>query len=539
MMTSPTLLTSFLDEAARIHPASVAVQDRRQRLTFGEMQGTAARIAALLSDLGVVPGDRVALCMANSAAFCAVFWGVLRAGAVAVPLHPETRPRKLSFIYGDCTPKVIVADEGLARTMPAICAEAGIEAAILINAAGSELDQLFATDAPVPRPGVGSGIIDADLAAIIYTSGSTGDPKGVMLSHLNMTSAARSVAGYLGYDSSDSVFCSIPMTFDYGLHQLTMTTLTGASLFVEPSFAQPLFALQRLAKSRATIFPIVPTMVPLIAPLADRFDLGAVRTVSSTSAALHGGYIDTLAALFPAARIFSMYGLTECHRCTYLDPAELSRRKASVGKAIPNTEMWVVDAAGQAHRQNATGELVIRGSTVMKGYWRNPEKTAQRLKPGPFPGEMVLYTGDTCRLDEDGFLYFISRSDDILKVAGEKVAPSEVDAALVAHPAVAQCCAFGVEHPVYGQQCVAAVVLKAGHDELTDADLGDWCTTRLEPHSVPARIWITAEMPRNGNNKIDRHLLRERFLESVRPEISKTQRMQPSTPAADAARTHI
>ncbi len=506
MISPPTVLTRFLDDAAQAHAASIAAEGADLRLTFDQMRQAALRIGGALQAAGVTPGDRVALCMANSVSACAAFWGTLYAGAVAVPLNPDTKPGKLGFIFADCTPRAILCDDLLELELHAVCTAIGHETPRLT---GTQIGALIHSADPATNPG--PLVLDQDLAAIIYTSGSTGDPKGVMLSHLNMTSAARSVCGYLGYTAEDRVFCCIPMTFDYGLHQLTMTTLAGATLIVEPSFAQPLFALQRLARSRATVFPIVPTMVPLIAPLADRFDLGTIRCISSTSAALHGTFIDRLTALFPAARVFSMYGLTECHRCTYLDPAELAQRKGSVGKAIPNTEMWVVDAAGTAHRHSAVGELVIRGSTVMKGYWGNPAKTAEKLRPGPFPGEQVLYTGDTCRIDADGFLYFISRSDDILKVAGEKVAPSEIDSTLIAHPEVSEVCSFGIDHPVYGQQCIAAVVLKASDDPLSERALRDWCATRLEPHAVPARVWIVPAIPRNGNNKIDRPLLRASY----------------------------
>jgi acyl-CoA synthetase (AMP-forming)/AMP-acid ligase II len=180
-----------------------------------------------------------------------------------------------------------------------------------------------------------------------------------MLSHLNMVAASSSVCSYLGMTNDDRVFCAIPFSFDYGLHQITMSALVGATLIVESGFGQPLFSLHRLVQHGATVFPIVPSMVSLIEPLARRFNFSSVRTVTSTAAPLHPSAIDRLQTMFSRARIFSMYGLTECHRCTYLDPSELARRKSSVGKAIPNTELWVVDGEGKRHARGATGELVI------------------------------------------------------------------------------------------------------------------------------------------------------------------------------------
>ncbi|ATG35442.1 long-chain-fatty-acid- CoA ligase IcfB [Phaeobacter piscinae] len=530
MLSQRNLLTDFLEQAASDHPQSVAIEDSTIRLTFADMRDRALRVAYLLKEQGVARGDHVVLCMSNSAGFCAAFWGTLYAGAVAVPLNTDTKTAKLAFVLGDCAATAVILDADQS---------AKITQALQVTASGAAMIS-FGTGTSFSAALEGNGdlgatapaiVLDQDLATIIYTSGSTGRPKGVMLSHLNMVSAARSVAQYLGYHDSDRIFCAIPMSFDYGLHQLTMATLVGACLLVEPSFARPLFALQRLATSHATVFPMVPTMVPLIAPLAARYDFSAVRCISSTAAALHAPFIDQLETIFPNATVFSMYGLTECHRCTYLDPTELTRRRTSVGKAIPNTELWVVDAEGNTHRRNATGELVIRGSTVMKGYLNNPEQSAEKLRPGPMPGEQVLYTGDTCRLDAEGFVYFISRSDDILKVAGEKVAPSEVETALIAHPDVSEVCALGMEHPVYGQQCCAVVSGPDGSSPDSAAALKRWCTDRLEAHVVPARILVVDALARNGNGKIDRQILRE-WLEagtssSRQPDVTIQPRAEP------------
>jgi acyl-CoA synthetase (AMP-forming)/AMP-acid ligase II len=356
---------------------------------------------------------------------------------------------------------------------------------------------------------VSSFAIDQDLACIIYTSGSTGTPKGVMLSHLNLVAASSSVCDYLALASYDRVFCAIPFTFDYGLHQITMCTLVGATLIVERSFTQPLFSLHRLAQYRSTVFPIVPSMVGLIEPLAARFDFSELGTVTSTAAALHPHAIHRLQQMFPNARIFSMYGLTECHRCTYLDPNELPHRQSSVGKAIPNTELWVVDEHGTRHDRGATGELVIRGSTVMKGYWNNPAETNAKLRPGPCPGETVLYTGDICALDQDGFVYFVCRKDDVLKVNGHKVPPREVEHALLLHPDVTQAAVIGMPHSTLGDELVAFVSLME-RSTLDIPTLRAWCALHLEPFMVPRRLAVLPSLPTSPNGKIDRLALKDR-----------------------------
>jgi amino acid adenylation domain-containing protein len=520
MTSFPTLMTSYLTHSAVERGEHTAIRDGVLNLTYDETYRLAVAVARDLRRNGVCVGDRVVLLMSNSTGFCVSFWGVILAGAVAVPLNPETKRDKLAWIIRDCTPRCTIVDEAISAMAEDAARDSDADVYFLTHAAtgfrGSEWLPFDVKALPnVDAAAVGTrALIDRDLAAIIYTSGSTGDPKGVMLTHLNLTTAARSVSHYLGYCPSDVIFCAIPLTFDYGLHQLTMATLVGATLYVEPGFSQPLFSLSRLVASKATVFPIVPTMVPLIEPLANRFDLSGVRCLSSTAAALHVGNIDKLHAMFPNATIFSMYGLTECHRCTYLDPAHLTTRKSSVGKAIPNTQLWVVDQEGRRHFHSATGELVIRGSTVMKGYWNNPAKTAEKLRLCPDTHETVLYTGDTCRLDEEGYLYFVARADDILKVGGQKVAPSEIESALLTHPAVSQASVIGSDHPVHGQRPTAFVTLRHPDQACSDTLL-DWCKERLESQAVPARIVIISEFTRNQNGKIDKHALRERLLEAV------------------------
>lgn len=519
MQQSPNLLSSFLLETASERGDQLALRDGLREMTYSQTLLLASVIARDLQRAGLERGDRVVLLMSNSVGFCVTFWGVVLAGGVAVPLNPDTREEKFAWIIGNCEPKSIIADECLLAMVHTALATTG-SAPYLLTHVGTGLlgHDFIAFDEETADEDIEAlsypfaDIIDCDLAAIIYTSGSTGDPKGVMLSHLNVTVAARSVSTYLGYRTDDIVFCAIPLSFDYGLHQLIMSTLVGATLYVETDFSQPLFALSHLVSSVATVFPIVPTMVPLIEPLADRFDMRHVRCLTSTSAALHSANIDKLSAVFPHAVIFSMYGLTECHRCTYLDPADLETRKTSVGKAIPNTELWLVDEEGRRHFRNATGELVIRGSTVMKGYWNNATKTAEKLRICPVTQELVLFTGDTCRLDEDSFLYFIARNDDILKVGGQKVAPSEIERTLMAHPAVSQAAVISERHPAHGERPIAFVTLRLG-TVVAPSVLVDWGRDRLEKHVVPARIVIVDAFERNSNGKIDKHALKELLVE--------------------------
>jgi acyl-CoA synthetase (AMP-forming)/AMP-acid ligase II len=348
-----------------------------------------------------------------------------------------------------------------------------------------------------------------DLAALIYTSGSTGDPKGVMLTHRNMLAAATSITAYLGLREDDAVLSVLPLAFDYGLYQLIMTVKAGARLVLERSFAFPPQVLQAVVDEEVTFLPGVPTMFATIAEMRDlsRYDFSRVRAVTSTAAALHAKHVDALKRIFSHARIFSMYGLTECKRVSYLPPELLDTKPGSVGIPIPNTEVWVVDDAGNRLPPNHVGQLVVRGSTVMKGYWEKPDETSRKLRPGPLPGEQVLWTGDLCSLDDDGFLYFVGRMDDVIKSRGEKVAPKEVENALLAVPGVVEAAVVGIPDEILGEAIKAFVVLSGEH-ALTPKDLQRECQARLESFMVPRHVEIVAALPRTDTGKIRKTGLR-------------------------------
>ena len=505
------ILPHYLEAIAAARGETIALIEGDRSVSYSDLRAQVFQVATHLLQEGVRPGDRVIMLVPNSIEFVVAFWAIQYVGAVAVPLNPDIKSSKLRWIIADCSPSALIVDASMASRLtgseaidlpstPVLCLrESGV----------STLPSVADAATPALEWDVRSAAIDQDLACIIYTSGSTGTPKGVMLSHLNMVAASSSVSEYLAMVSDDRVFSAIPFSFDYGLHQITMTTLVGATLIVESSFAQPLFSLHRLVQHRATMFPLVPTMVGLIEPFARRFDFIHLRTITSTAAALHPGAIDRLQHMFRGARIFSMYGLTECHRCTYLDPNELAHRKSSVGKAIPNTELWVVDEKGKRHDRGATGELVIRGSTVMKGYWNNTTDTKEKLRPGPLPGEAVLYTGDICTLDQDGFVYFVSRKDDVLKVKGQKVPPKEVEAALMQHPDVTEAAVIGVPHCDIGDEVIAFVSLR--ERSTTDIPaLRTWCAVHLESFMVPSRVAVLDTLPKSTNGKIDRLALKKR-----------------------------
>ncbi|SLM65067.1 MULTISPECIES: class I adenylate-forming enzyme family protein [Dickeya] len=510
-MTNVTHLTVWLDRAAKEAANKTAIIDPEREISWFMLRLQARQLADYLGAQGVEKGDRVIVYMPNSLTFALYFWALQYLGAIFIPLSPETKADKLSWLVDNAGCRLLIADATLGdeitkaqacehwqhyNRQTRVCVSQEIAATLVC-----EPYRICEHQQP--------GGIDLDLACILYTSGSTGQPKGVMLSRRNMITAASSVSGYLQLRDDDRIMLMIPMSFDYGLYQMIMAAVVQCTLIIEPDFRRPLLSLQRMVALRATVLPIVPTMLRLITPLASRYNFSTLRTVTNTAAALHPADIAQLQQHFPQARIYSMYGLTECHRCTYLPPEYLDSHPQSVGIAIPNTELWVVDDNGKRHTRNATGELVIRGATVMCGYWRNEEKSREKLRPGLLPGEQVLYTGDICRLDENGLLYFIGRRDDMLKSCGEKVSPKEVETVLSRHPQVAQVAVIGVPHPVYGDEIVACIVPQG---ELNEKALTGWCKSQMESHMVPHRICLMAQFPLNPNGKVHRTLLQEQLV---------------------------
>ncbi len=488
------------------NPDAQALVSAGTRVSYREIHKRSEALAASLTKDGVTRGDRVVVFMDNSVAAVVALYATLKAGAVMVPVNPLTKSDKLGFILADAEASAFIGD-GHLRPVYETAWETYRPPVVIVNG-GDERDtrrgaRILDEAASIgPCPAVAT--IDQDLAAIIYTSGSTGAPKGVMLTHHNMLSAARSVSGYLGLMAADRILCCLPLAFDYGLYQVLMGFMVGACVILERSFAFPAAVVKVMAQERVTVFPGVPTIFSLLLGregMLDAYDWRAVRTITNTAASLPPGHIKRLKARFPVARIFSMYGLTECKRVTYLAPEELESRPTSVGRGMPNQEVYLIDADGRRLPPGSVGELVVRGSHVMRGYWRRPEETAQRLKPGPYPGEQVLHTGDVFHMDEDGYLYFVGRSDDIIKSRGEKVSPKEVENVLYAMPAIREAAVIGVDDEVLGQAVHAFVAVDA-NARVTERDIVRHCHEYLESYMVPKVVHIVSALPKTDTGKI-------------------------------------
>jgi long-chain acyl-CoA synthetase len=508
----------FQDTAARV-PDKVALVCGAERYTYADLARAVDRLAAALQRCGVQKGDRVAIFLENGFEAVVSIYAALRAGAVFMPINSQTKTDKLGYMLNDASASSLVAHRRLAPAfMPTLTNDGQLGTCFVVDAetaspreigvAMFDFDEVVREEASVCEPRE-AGVIDQDLASLIYTSGSTGEPKGVMLSHRNMVTACASVSTYLQLIEDDVILCALPLSFDYGLYQVLMAFKLGATVVLERSFTFPVKVLERMERERVTVFPGVPTMFSLLFSLGNlqRYDLSALRAVTNTAAALPVEYIRRIREAFPQARLYSMYGLTECKRVSYLPPEQLDLRPTSVGRGMPNQEWWLVGEDGERLPNGATGELVVRGSHVMRGYWRKPAATAERLKPGPLPGEQVLYTGDIFRTDSDGYLYFVSRKDDIIKSRGEKVSPKEIENVLYSLEGVREVAVIGVPDAILGEAIKAFVALQPGYS-YTEKEVIGHCQQKLENFMVPKFVEFPVELPKTNTGKIRKTGLR-------------------------------
>ena len=522
-------LESFLESSAARWPEKTALVCGKRRLAYADLERSCNRLAHALIAEGIGRGDRVAVYLENCVEAVISVFAILKAGAVFMMVNPTTKADKLRYILNNARAAGLILAPRAFRTLRSCLADLPHLRRVIVTGdapghgdPGRDLSHESAGRAePVgfhsfeallrrhasdvqPPP---KRAIDVDLAALIYTSGSTGNPKGVMVTHLNMVAAATSITTYLENVPEDIIFNVLPLSFDYGLYQVLMAAKIGGTLVLERSFAYPHAVLQKLVQERATGFPIVPTMLAMLLQMdLAQYDLSRLRYITNTGAALPTEHIFQLRERLPHVRIYSMYGLTECKRVSYLPPEEIERRPTSVGRAMPNEEVYIVDDHGRRVGPGVVGELVVRGSNVMRGYWELPQETDRVLRPGPLPGEKVLYTGDLFRMDHDGYLYFVGRKDDIIKSRGEKVSPKEVENVLYRHPGVAEAAVIGVPDPVLGQAVKAVVAPKKGC-QLDEKAILRHCANHLEDFMVPRCVEVRPALPKTSNGKIDKREL--------------------------------
>ena len=478
-------------------------------------------MASGLIGLRLARTDRVGIWLDKRFETVVASFAAPAAGGVMVPMNPLLKPEQVVYIARDCSVRVLVTSpERLALLAPVlgecpdllhvVLTERPAEPPVLPAGIGLHT-WVELRDAPACP---GHRVIDTDLCAILYTSGSTGRPKGVVLSHRNMVAGAKSVASYLENVPQDTLLAALPLSFDAGFSQLT-TAFHAGSRVVLLNYLLPRDVLKAMEREQITGLTAVPPLYIQLSQLEWPAAIGEhLRYFANTGGRMPRETLDLLRMRVPKAKPFLMYGLTEAFRSTYLPPEEVDRRPDSIGKAIPNAEILVLREDGSECAPDEPGELVHRGALVGMGYWGDAEKTAERYKllPGRESGlqlpEYAVFSGDTVRRDAEGFLYFVGRRDEMIKTSGYRVSPTEVEEVLYTTRLVAECVAFGVDHPVLGQAIQVIASAPDGSAALDLQALQAQCRIHMPAYMVPAGIEpMAGPLPRNPNGKIDRKLL--------------------------------
>jgi amino acid adenylation domain-containing protein len=527
----PTLVHEWLSRSARRFPDKVALICGQQRWTYRDIDQHSDHLASALLDTGVSRGDRVTVFMDNSAETVISLYGILKAGGVFIILAGSLKGAKLRYILDNSGAKALITHASKAKVVVDALSDGAGERKLIWTGPAKRIPQQlsnYSTSwgqifsdvnekvADGPKDNRLPRCIDVDLATLIYTSGSTGEPKGVMSTHHNMISAARSIIQYIGNIEDDIILDVLPLSFDYGLYQVIMAFMFGGTIVLEKSFLYLHSILERIAQEKVTGFPIVPTIVAMLLKLQDlkKYDLSTLRYMTNTGAALPVEHIRRLRDMFPHVTMISMFGLTECKRVSYLPPEELDNIPSSVGKAMPNCEVFVVDEDGNPVPPGETGELIIRGSNVMQGYWADPEITARTYKDGQYPSGRILHSGDYFKQDERGFLYFLGRKDDMIKSKGERISAKEVENNISSMEGVAEVAIIGVPDEIFGQ-AIKAYIVPAPGIELQEKQALKYCAENMESFMVPKYIEFMDSLPRTPNGKIDKKQLKANAEASV------------------------
>ena len=515
------LIHHMLRKSAARYPDREAIVHGLRRLNFGEVADSCASVACGLRSAGLQRGDRIGIYLDPSVEQVLSIFSISQAGCVYVPINTVLVPEQVAHIARDCGMKALITTpEKLAMLRSALSDISSLEFFVLTGAPDGELDSkpIYRFQEMLQLPVAGKWTdwgISKDLAAILYTSGSTGRPKGVMLSHANIMAGSTIVSTYLEISESERILAVLPFSFDAGMNQLMTAFQQGATIvLIKFVFAKEI--IDALLAERISGLAGVPTVWSLLANggiLKHKFP--DLRYITNTGGAMPQAVLKVLREALPSTKIFLMYGLTEAFRSTYLPPEELDRRPTSMGKAIPDTEILVLNEHGERCQPGEVGELVHRGPTVSMGYWGNLEATDRVLKPNPLLApelgdcEKVCYSGDLVKTDDDGFLYYVGRRDAMIKSSGYRISPTEVEEVLFQTGKIRQAAVIGIPDEVLGQTIKAFLVAKDGAPLDCDA-IQDFCVEKMPRHMVPKQFEVMTELPKTSSGKVDYPALRRR-----------------------------
>lgn len=514
------LLHQLIEASAEARPNAEALSYRGDTLNYAALQQAVADTANGLQALGLKPGERVAIYLPKQLETVIALFAVARAGGIFVPVNPLLKPPQVAHILSDSGASLLITSKDRASLLHTVIDSSQSLHQVVIVDGGEDVEHQANTVSWQQLRGQNrqqpTNIDAQDSVAILYTSGSTGHPKGVELTHRNLVLGAQSVAQYLAKTPDDRLLAVLPFSFDYGLSQLTTAFHSGASV-VLMEYLLPREVINTIARERITGLAGVPSLWAQLAQLDWPEDArNTLRFITNSGGAMPQSVLSALQNNLPETEFFLMYGLTEAFRSTYLSPHELQRRPSSIGKAIPHAHVSVVREDGTPCIPGEPGELVHAGPLVAKGYWNNPQGTAERFRSAPdtkFPvkHKRVVWSGDTVTMDEDGFLYFVGRADEQIKTSGYRVSPTEVEDVLDASGLVREAAVISIPHDTLGQAIVAFVQPVDEASATVEDDLRAYCKRTLPAYMLPQHIVLLSSLPKTPHGKIDRKRLAEEF----------------------------
>jgi acyl-CoA synthetase (AMP-forming)/AMP-acid ligase II len=516
------LVHHFLERCAQVFPDRPAAYHKGVWHTFAELDRQANAMARHLLDLGLARGDRVAMLLMNSREYIVTYYGILKAGGIAVPLNTDLIAESLPWILQWSGSRFLVTADQFRTKLPALAEQLGAMAGLVYFGTPGDLPSDFLRSLSCPvrdgdgiladeRPeNPGIRVIDDDVASIVFTSGSTGRPRGVTLKHCNIRANTRSIVTYLELSPADRIMVVLPFYYIYGKSLLNTHFYVGGSVVIDNRFAYPNAVLKTMAETGCTGFSGVPSTFAILThrSAVRDFSFPALRYVTQAGGAMAPELQKEVDRVFHPARLFIMYGATEASaRLSYLDPADLPRKWGSIGRAIPNVELYVADEDGRELPQGEVGELVARGSNIMVGYWNDPEATAEVLRNG------LYFTSDLGRMDEEGFLFVVGRKKEMIKRGAHRISAKEIEEKVLECEGVMEVAVFGIPDEILGEAIVCCVSAD-GTGTLDEAGLLEYCKIRLDPFKIPSYVRILPELPKKASHKIDKSRLREDFLAS-------------------------
>jgi len=512
---------NFLEDSAQLQPNKDAFFAAGNWYTYGYIETNSNKLANLFFEMGIKKGDRVALLIENSVEYVITYYAILKVGAITVALNTESTAGEVEYILNDCSVSLLVVSQKLFRGVKdlfegtrgkgqgARVENDSWQEKVLIwsNLKKMELDKsksevllLPSSLESMPKSNPNIRIIDLDVASIVYTSGSTGKPRGATLSHLGIVNNTRSIVEYLRLTTDDRIMVVLPFYYIYGKSLLNTHFLAGGSIVVDNRFLYPNVVLKTMQEQKATGFSGVPSTFTILLNRSDvrKFSFHSLRYLTQAGGAMAPAVQKEVVEVFRPAKLYIMYGATEASaRLSYLDPEDLPRKWGSIGKAIPNVDLFVADKDGNPLPPGKQGEIVARGSNFMYGYWNHPEETEKVLKHD------LYWTGDIGEMDEEEFIYVVGRSRDMIKVGGKRLSAKEIEEALHEHPKVNEVAVIGIQDDVLGEAVKAFVVLNNNQKDISE-ELNTFLKKKIALYKIPKFYEYRESLPKNASGKIQK-----------------------------------